>query len=125
MTATVEQWKMYQAVKASLRQEQQNVLTAIEGYMANMGPGATLAAVDVFNDRVNDLRGGEYLPIENQVFLIELGIVDISAPNEPTVQRLFEEVRLYRGIDGWRLKIRLSDYFSKVIGEYIRDRKEA
>lgn len=122
MTATAEQWKMYQAVKALLEPEQQNVLTAIEGYMANM-KGVTLTKVDVFNDRVNDLRGGEYLPIENQIFLIELGIVDISAPNEPTVQRLFKEVRLYREIDGWRLKISLSDYFSKVIGEYIRDRK--
>lgn len=125
MTATAEQWKMYQAVKASLDLEQQNVLTAIEGYMANMEPVVTLAEVDVFNDRVNDLRGGEYLPIENQIFLIELGIVDISAPNEPTVQRLFKGVRLYRVIDGWRLKISLSDYYSKVIGTYIRDEKEA
>ncbi|MDU2418355.1 hypothetical protein [Negativicoccus succinicivorans] len=125
MTATAEQWKMYQAVKASLSQEQQNVLTAIEGYLARTGPGATITAVDVFNDRVNDLRGGEYLPIENQIFLIELGIVDISAPNEPTVQRLFKGVRLYRVIDGWRLKISLSDYYSKVIGTYIRDEKEA
>lgn len=124
MTATAERWKAYQKVKASLSQEQQNVLTAIEGYLARTGPGATITAVDVFNDRVNDWRGGEYLPIENQIFLIELGIVDISAPNEPTVQRLFEEVRLYREIDGWRLKIRLSDYYSKVIGEYIRDEKE-
>lgn len=125
MTATAEQWKMYQAVKASLELEQQNVLTAIEGYMANMEQGVTLAEVDVFNDRVNDLRGGEYLPIENQIFLIELGIVDISAPNEPTVQRLFKGVRLYRGIDGWRLKISLSDYYSKAVGTYIRDEKEA
>lgn len=124
MAATAERWKAYQKVKASLSQEQQNVLTAIEGYLARTGPGATITAVDVFNDRVNDWRGGEYLPIENQIFLIELGIVDISAPNEPTVQRLFEEVRLYREIDGWRLKIRLSDYYSKVIGEYIRDEKE-
>lgn len=124
MTATAEQWEAYQTVKALLEPEQQNVLTAIEGYLARTGPGATITAVDVFNDRVNDWRGGEYLPIENQIFLIELGIIDISAPNEPTVQRLFEEVRLYREIDGWRLKIRLSDYYSKVIGEYIRDEKE-
>lgn len=124
MTATAKQWEAYQAVKALLWQGQQNVLTAIEGYLARTGPGATITAVDVFNDRVNDWRGGEYLPIENQIFLIELGIVDISAPNEPTVQRLFEEVRLYREIDGWRLKIRLSDYFSEVIGAYIRDKEE-
>ena len=125
MTATTKQWNMYQVTKALLEPEQQNVLTAIEGYMARTGPGVTLAEVDVFNDRVNDLRGGEYLPIENQIFLIELGIVDISAPNEPTVQRLFKGVRLYRVIDGWRLKISLSDYYSKVIGGYIRDKKEA
>ena len=125
MTATTKQWNMYQVTKALLEPEQQNVLKAIEGYMARTGPGVTLAEVDVFNDRVNDLRGGEYLPIENQIFLIELGIVDISAPNEPTVQRLFKGVRLYRVIDGWRLKISLSDYYSKVIGGYIRDKKEA
>ena len=124
MTATAEQWKMYQAVKASLREDQQNVLSEIERRIAQAGPG-TLRGIDVFNDRVNDLRGGEYLPIENQIFLIELGIVDISAPNEPTVQRLFKGVRLYRVIDGWRLKISLSDYYSKVIGTYIRDEKEA
>ena len=124
MTAAAEQWKMYQAVKASLEPDQQNVLSEIEGRAANTEPGVTLAEVVVFNDHVNDLRGGEYLPIENQIFLIELGIVDISAPNEPTVQRLFKGVRLYRLIDGWRLKISLSDYYSKVIGAYICDEKE-
>ena len=121
MTATAEQWKAYQAVKASLWQEQQNVLTVIEGYMANTESGATLAEVVVFNDHVNDLRGGEYFPLENRRFLIELGNVDISALNWPTVQSLFDGVGLYHAHGGWRFAIRLSDYFSKVIGTYIRD----
>ncbi|MBS5890637.1 MAG: hypothetical protein KIB45_06105 [Negativicoccus succinicivorans] len=121
MTATAEQWKMYQAVKASLRQEQQNVLAEIEGRAANTEPGVTLAEVVVFNDHVNDLRGGEYFPLENRRFLIELGNVDISALNWPTVQSLFDGVGLYHAHGGWRFAIRLSDYFSKVIGTYIRD----
>ena len=121
MTATAEQWKMYQAVKASLRQEQQNVLAEIEGRAANTEPGVTLAEVVVFNDHVNDLRGGEYFPLENRRFLIELGNVDISALNRPTVQSLFDGVGLYHAHGGWRFAIRLSDYFSKVIGTYIRD----
>lgn len=68
MTATAEQWKMYQAVKASLRQEQQNVLTAIEGYMERTGPNYSLGGIEVFNERVNDWRGGEYSPAENKRF---------------------------------------------------------
>lgn len=121
MTATAEQWKMYQAVKASLREDQQNVLSEIEFYMARTEPGVTLAEVVVFNDHVNDLRGGEYFPLENRRFLIELGNVDISALNWPTVQSLFDGVGLYHAHGGWRFAIRLSDYFSKVIGTYIRD----
>ena len=121
MTATAEQWKMYQAVKASLRQEQQNVLTVIEGYMANAEPGATL--VDVFNEQVNDLRGRYYSPAANQLFLLELGIIDISAPNDFITQTLFDGVRLYRKHGLYGFTIRLSDYFSEEIGAYIRDEK--
>lgn len=121
MTATAKQWKAYQTAKASLEQDQQNVLSEIEFYMANTEPGVTLAEVVVFNDHVNDLRGGEYFPLENRRFLIELGNVDISALNWPTVQSLFDGVGLYHAHGGWRFAIRLSDYFSKVIGTYIRD----
>lgn len=123
MTATAEQWKMYQTVKASLQPEQQNVLTAIEGYMERTEPDYSLGEVVVFNDHVNDLRGGEYFPLENRSFLIELGNVDISALNWPTVQSLFDGVSLYHAHGGWRFAIRLSEYFSEVIGDYIRDRK--
>ena len=122
MTATAEQWKAYQAVKASLRQEQQNVLSEIEWYMANTEPGVTL--VNVFTDRVNALRGRYHSPTANQLFLLELGIVDISAPNVIT-QTLLDGVRLYDKHGLYGFTIRLSDYFSKVIGAYIRDRKEA
>ena len=121
MAVTAKQWNLYQAVKASLRQEQQNVLAEIEGRAANTEPGVTLAEVVVFNDHVNDLRGGEYFPLENRRFLIELGNVDISALNWPTVQSLFDGVGLYHAHGGWRFAIRLSDYFSKVIGTYIRE----
>lgn len=122
MTATAEQWKAYQAVKASLRQEQQNVLSEIEWYMANTEPGVTL--VNVFTDRVNALRGRYHSPTANQLFLLELGIVDISAPNVIT-QTLFDGVRLYDKHGLYGFTIRLSDYFSKVIGAHIRDKKEA
>ena len=124
MAATAEQWEAYQTAKASLEQDQQNVLSEIEFYMANTEPGVTLAEVVVFNDHVNDLRGGEYFPLENRRFLIELGNVDISALNWLTVQSLFDGVGLYHAHGGWRFAIRLSDYFSEVIGTYIRDRKE-
>lgn len=124
MAATAEQWKMYQAVKASLEPDQQNVLTVIEEYMANMEPGITLAEVDISNDYVNDWRGGKYLSVENVRFLFELGNVDIGGTNEPTGQKLFEMARTYYRHDRYRFVIRLSDYFSKVIGEYIRDEKE-
>ena len=125
MAATAEQWEAYQTAKASLEQDQQNVLSEIEFYMANTEPGVTLAEVVVFNDHVNDLRGGEYFPLENRRFLIELGNVDISALNWLTVQSLFDGVGLYHAHGGWRFAIRLSDYFSEEIGAYIRDRKEA
>ena len=42
MTATVKEWNRYQATKALLRQEQQNMLTVIEGYMKREEPGCTL-----------------------------------------------------------------------------------
>lgn len=124
MTATAEQWKMYQAVKASLREDQQNVLSEIERRIAQAGPG-TLVGIDVFNEEVNAWRGGKYLSVENVRFLFELGNVDIGGPNEPTGQKLFEMARTYYRHDRYRFVIRLSDYFSKVIGAYIRDRKEA
>lgn len=123
MTATAEQWKAYQTAKASLERDQQNILSEIEGYMANAEPGATL--VNVFNDRVNALRGRYYSPTANQLFLLELGIVDISAPNDFITQTLFDGVRLYGKHGFYGFTIRLSDYFSEEIGAYIRDRKEA
>lgn len=125
MTATAKQWKRYQAVKASLEPDQQNVLSEIEFYMARTGPGATLAEVEVFSDYVSDWRGRHYSPATNHRFLAGLGKVNIGATNEPTVQKLFDWVRLRRGPDRWRLVIHLSDYFSEEIGAYIRDRKEA
>lgn len=122
MAATAEQWEAYQTAKASLEQDQQNVLSEIEFYMANTEPGATL--VNVFNDRVNALRGRYHSPTANQLFLLELGIIDISAPNVIT-QTLFDGVRLYDKHGLYGFTIRLSDYFSEEIGAYIRDRKEA
>lgn len=124
MAATTEQWKAYQAVKALLWQEQQNVLTVIEWYMANAKPGATPAEVDIFNDRVNALRGRYYSPAANQFFLLELGIIDISAPNDFITQTLFDGVRLFDKHGLYGFTIRLSDYFSEEIGAYIRDKKE-
>lgn len=124
MTATAEQWKMYQAVKALLSQEQQNVLSDIEFHMAHMEPGGTPAELEINNDFVNCWRGGKYLEVENVRFLIQLGDVDIGGPNEPTVQTMFKMARVYRRRDRLRFVIRLSDYFSEVIGGYIRDRKE-
>ncbi|WP_459541023.1 hypothetical protein [Negativicoccus succinicivorans] len=112
MMATVKEWNRYQAVKASLSQEQQNVLSKIEGYAE---PGVALAEVDISNDQVNDCRRGKYLSVENVRFLFELGNVDIGGPNEPTVQKLFKMARAYYRRDRYRFVIRLSDYFSKVI----------
>lgn len=123
MTATAEQWNMYQVSKALLRQDQQNVLSEIERRIAQAGPG-TLVEVDVSNDQVNDWRGRKYLSVENVRFLFELGNVDIGGPNEPTGQKLFEMARTYYRHDRYRFVIRLSDYFSKVIGAYICDEKE-
>ena len=123
MAATAEQWKAYQTAKASLQQEQQNVLSEIEFYMARTGPGVTLAEVEVFSDYVSDWRGRDYSPATNHRFLAELGKVNIGRNDQSTVQSLFNGVRLFRGLDGWRLTIRLSDYFSEVIGAYIRDEK--
>ncbi|MDU3323918.1 MAG: hypothetical protein E7E70_24890 [Escherichia coli] len=125
MAATAKQWEAYQAVKASLSQEQQKVLSDIEGHMAHMEPGGTPAELEINNDFVNLWRGGKYLQVENLRFLIQLGNVDIGGPNEPTVQIMFKMARIYRRRDRVRFVIRLSNYFSKVIGGYIRDRKEA
>ena len=123
MTATAEQWEAYQTAKTSLELDQQNVLSEIEFYMARTEPGVTL--VDVFNDRVNALRGRYYSPTANQLFLLELGIIDISAPNDCITQTLFDGVRLYDKHGLYGFTIRLSDYFSEEIGGYIRDKKEA
>lgn len=126
MTATTKQWNMYQVTKALLEPEQQNVLTAIEGYMACTEPGVTIAEFDIFSDHVSDWRGQDYSPAANHRFLAELGRVNIGAPDGLIAQNLFDRVRLYCGGHGvWRLAIRLSDYFSEVIGAYIRDRKGA
>lgn len=124
MTATAKQWKRYQAVRASLEPDQQNVLSEIEFHMAQPGPG-TLREIDVFSDYVSDWRGRHYSPATNHRFLAGLGKVNIGGNDQATVQNLFDWVRLRHGPDGWRLKIRLSDYFSEVIGAHIRDRKEA
>ena len=128
MTATAEQWKMYQAVKASLQLEQQNVLSEIEWYMAHTEPGITLVEVDVFNDHVNDWRGGEYSPAENKRFLNELAEVnfyDLYDADKFTIQKPFNSVKFSRARGAKRFSIKISDYFSKVIGAYIRDKKEA
>ena len=122
MTATAEQWKMYQAVKASLREDQQNVLTAIEGYME---PNYSLGGIEVFNDRVNDWRGGEYSPAENKRFLNELAGVSLYDTDKFTIQKPFDSVKLSGGRGTKKFSIKISDYYSKVIGAYIRDRKEA
>ena len=123
MAGTAKEWNMYQVSKALLRQDQQNVLSEIERRIAQAGPG-TLVEVDVSNDQVNDWRGRKYLSVENVRFLFELGNVDIGGPNEPTGQKLFEMARTYYRHDRYRFVIRLSDYFSKVIGAYICDEKE-
>lgn len=124
MAATVEQWKMYQAVKASLRQEQQNVLTAIEGYMERTEPNYSLGGIEVFNDRVNDWRGGEYSPAENKRFLNELAEVNLYDTDKFTIQKPFDSVKLSGGRGTKKFSIKISDYYSKVIGAYICDEKE-
>lgn len=125
MTATAKQWKRYQAVRASLEPDQQNVLSDIEFHMAHMELGGTPAELEINNDFVNCWRGGKYLEVENARFLIQLGEVDIGGPNEPTARTMFKMTRVYRRRDRLRFVIRLSDYFSEEIGAYIRDRKEA
>lgn len=125
MTATTKQWKAYQAAKASLRRDQQNVLSEIEWCVARTEPGVTLAELNIFSDYVSDLRGRDYSPATNYCFLAELGRVNIGGPKGSTVQNLFARVRLYPGRDGFRFAIRISDYFLKVIGAYIHGRKEA
>jgi hypothetical protein len=124
MTATAKQWKRYQAVRASLEPDQQNVLSEIEFYMSHTEPGVTLAEVEVFSDYVSDWRGRHYSPATNHRFLAGLGKVNIGVDDQDTAHNLFDWVRLRRGPDGWRLKIRPSEYFSEVIGAYIRDKEE-
>lgn len=123
MTATAGQWKMYQAVKASLRQEQQNVLTVIEGYLKSTEPDYSLGGIEVFNDRVNDWRGGEYSPAENKRFLNELAEVNFYDTDKFTIQKPFDSVKLSGGRRAEKFSIKISDYYSKVIGEYIRDER--
>ncbi|MDU2929060.1 hypothetical protein [Negativicoccus succinicivorans] len=125
MATTAERWKAYQKVKASLSQEQQNVLSDIEFHMAHMELGGTPAELEINNDFVNCWRGGKYLEVENARFLIQLGEVDIGGPNEPTARTMFKMTRVYRRRDRLRFVIRLSDYFLEVIGAHLRDEKEA
>ena len=124
MAATAEQWKAYQTAKASLKPDQQSVLAEIEWCMARTEPGVTPAELNIFNDYVSDLRGRYYSLAANYCFLAELGRVNIGGPKGSTVQNLFAGVRLYPGLAGWRFAIRISDYFSEVIGAYICDEKE-
>lgn len=126
MTATVKEWNRYQVTKALLRQEQQNVLTVIEGYMKREEPGCTLGGIEFFNREINYLRGSEYSPAENHRFLLELGKVDIGANDRVAVPGPFNGVRLYHRRDGRNIfSINFSYYFSEEIGAYIRDEKEA
>lgn len=124
MTATAEQWKMYQAVKASLLEDQQNVLTEIERRIAQAGPG-TLRGIDVFNEDVNAWRGGEYTRAENRRFLKELAEVNICAKDKFTIRKPFNSVKSHHRRGDNTFSIWFSNYFSKVIGAYIRDRKGA
>ena len=124
MTATAEQWKMYQAVKASLLEDQQNVLTEIERRIAQAGPG-TLRGIDVFNEDVNAWRGGEYTRAENRRFLKELAEVNICAKDKLTIRKPFTSVKSHHRRGDNTFSIWFSNYFSKVIGAYIRDRKGA
>lgn len=124
MTATTEQWKAYQAVKASLREDQQNVLSEIERHIAQTGPG-TLRGIDVFNEEVNAWRGGEYTRAENRRFLKELAEVNICAKDKLTIRKPFNSVKSHhRRGDNNTFSIWFSNYFSKVIGAFIRDKKE-
>lgn len=124
MAATAEQWKMYQAVKASLLEDQQNVLTEIERRIAQAGPG-TLVGIDVFNEEVNAWRGGEYTRAENRRFLKELAEVNICAKDKLTIRKPFNSVKSHHRRGDNTFSIWFSNYFSKVIGAYIRDRKGA
>ena len=121
MAGTAKEWNMYQVSKALLRREQQNVLSEIEWHMARSGPGLTLGGIDVFNDDVNTWRGGEYTPAENKRFLNELAEVSLCCNDRSTFQKPFDSVKFYRTHGEKRFSIVLSDYFSKVIGTYIRD----
>lgn len=119
--ATAKEWNMYQVSKALLRREQQNVLTLCERYMYLTDPDYPLAGFDVSNDKVNDLRGGEYTPAENELFLNELAKVNLYAKNKLTVQNPFDSVKLHDRHGKNIFSIRFSDYFLKLIGGYIRD----
>ena len=119
--ATVKEWNMYQVSKALLRRDQQNVLTFVEGYMDLTEPDYPLGEIEVFNERVNDLRGGEYTPAENELFLNELAKVNLYAKDKLTVQNPFDSVKLHDRHGKNIFSIRFSDYFLKLIGGYIRD----
>lgn len=77
--------------------------------------------IEVFNERVNDLRGGEYTPAENELFLNELAKVNLYAKDKCTVQNPFDSVKLHDRHGKNIFSIRFSDYFLKLIGGYIRD----
>lgn len=119
--ATAKEWNMYQVSKALLRRDQQNVLTFVEGYMDLTEPDYPLGGIEVFNERVNDLRGGEYTPAENELFLNELAKVNLYAKDKLTVQNPFDSVKLHDRHGKNIFSIRFSDYFLKLIGGYIRD----
>lgn len=123
MAGTAKEWNMYQVSKALLRRDQQNVLTFVEGYMDLTEPDYPLGGIEVFNERVNDLRDGEYTPAENELFLNELAKVNLYAKDKCTVQNPFDSVKLSLVRGEKRFSIRFSDYFSKVIGRYIRDNR--
>lgn len=127
MTVTIKQWNTYQKAKASLSQEQQNVLSNIEWYMARMGPGVTLTELEIFNDLVTCWRGRNYSSIENHRFLLDLAKVNLCAPDreEFFVRYPFDSVEFQHRNGKNMFLIRPSEYFSEVIGAYIRDRKEA
>ena len=120
--ATAKEWNMYQVSKALLRREQQNVLTLCERYMYLTDPDYPLAGFDVSNDKVNDLRGGEYTLAENELFLNELAKVNLYTKDKLTVQNPFDIVELHDRYSKNIFSIRLSEYYSKVIGEYIYDK---
>ena len=121
MAGIAKEWNMYQVSKALLRRDQQNALTAIEGHMKRVPRWSRLAELEISNEYVNEWRDGEYTPAENELFLNELAKVNLYAKDKCTVQNPFDSVKLALVRGEKRFSIRFSDYFSKVIGRYIRD----